>query len=145
MNAGAAYLFGGAMDCNADQELDLCEIVSGSGADADGNGMLDACESTTAAPDGPERPVLAQNHPNPFNPSTEIRFTVPATGPGSLRIFDLHGRLVRTLHDGTFAAGEGALVWNGRDDGGREVGSGVYVYRLAVSGQALQRPMVLLK
>ncbi len=145
MNAGAAYLFGGAMDCNADQELDLCEIMSGSGDDADGNGMLDECEGTTAVAVRPAGLQLAQNHPNPFNPRTEIHFTVPADGVGSLRVFDLHGRLVRTLREGLFAMGEGSMVWNGRDDGGRAVGSGVYVYRLHVAGQVQERRMILLK
>jgi hypothetical protein len=144
-NAGAAYLFGGAMDCNSNQELDLCEMVSGSGADSDGNGVLDECEGATAVPVRPESLVLGQNRPNPFNPSTEIRYSLPAAGMGSLRVFDLRGKLVRTLHDGMFQAGEGSLTWNGRDDGGRSVAGGVYLYRLEVGELGFERKMLLLK
>jgi hypothetical protein len=89
--------------------------------------------------------VLGQNNPNPFNPKTEISFAVAREGRGSLRIFNLRGELVRTLHDGVFAAGEQAMAWDGRGDNGVLVGSGVYLYRLEVGGQALSRRMMLLK
>ena len=89
--------------------------------------------------------VLGQNNPNPFNPKTEISFAVAHEGRGSLRIFNLRGELVRTLHDGVFAAGEQSMAWDGRGDNGVLVGSGVYLYRLEVGGQALSRRMMLLK
>ncbi len=88
---------------------------------------------------------LEQNNPNPFNPSTEIRFNVSRAGTGSLRIYNLRGELVRTLKSGRFAAGSDVVVWNGRADGGEAVGSGVYFYRLEVGIEALTRRMVLLK
>ena len=144
-NAGASYIFGGAVDCNANAALDLCEILDGSGVDANGNGILDECEGVVDAPLAPASLMLTQNHPNPFNPSTEIRYSVSTAGSGSLRIFDLQGRIVRTLVHGDFSRGEGAVTWHGRDDSGRSVGSGVYVYRLTVSGQSQERRMVLLK
>ena len=144
-NAGASYLFGGALDCNANERLDLCEILDGSAVDANGNGILDECEGVSSVLQAPTALALPQNHPNPFNPSTEIRFTIPTAGPGSLRVFDLHGRLVRTLAQGNLPAGEGSLTWHGRDDSGRSVGSGVYIYRLDASGLCMERRMVLLK
>ena len=144
-NAGAAYLFGGGLDCNANQVLDLCEIISGSGADADGNGLLDECESPSPAPQAARDLILKQNQPNPFNPSTEIRFTAARSGQASLRVFDMQGRLVRTLLDGWVESGPGSVVWNGRDDQGRAVGSGVYAYRLSVGREQVTRRMVLLK
>lgn len=88
---------------------------------------------------------LAQNNPNPFNPSTVISFAVTREGPGSLRVFNLRGELVRTLREGSFAAGEQSVQWDGRGDDGALVGSGVYLYRLEVGGQALSRRMMLLK
>jgi len=145
MNAGAAYLFGGALDCNDNQEIDICEIVSGSSPDDNGDGMLDECEDLSSVPDTNRRLILHQNWPNPFNPSTEIRYTVSSAGDGALQVFDLHGKLVKTLQQGRFAAGNGSVVWNGRDDDGQQVGSGVYVYRLSIDGQTRGRRMVMLK
>jgi parallel beta-helix repeat protein len=84
--------------------------------------------------------------PNPFNPATTIRYSVPRGG-GRVRltVYDLTGREVRVLVDGELSEGEHAVVWRGRDTSGREVGSGVYFYRLEVGGTALEKKMVLLK
>ena len=145
MNAGAAYLFGGALDCNDNQEIDICEIVSGSSPDQDGNGMLDECEAPSNVPGTYRQLILHQNRPNPFNPSTEIWYSVSSAGDGALQVFDLQGKLVRTLKHGRFAAGNGSVVWNGRDDDGQQVGSGVYFYRLSIDGQTRSQRMVMLK
>lgn len=79
--------------------------------------------------------------PNPFNPSTEIVFALPADGPVRVRLYDVSGRLVRTLADGDLAAGEQRLRWDGSDDHGRALASGVYYLRVetadAVKGAAL--------
>jgi hypothetical protein len=88
---------------------------------------------------------LLPNHPNPFNPSTTIRFELSARGDATLRVYDVSGRTVRTLFDGVAAAGVTSLTWNGRDDAGRGVASGVYFYRLETAAGALARKMVLLK
>jgi hypothetical protein len=85
------------------------------------------------------------NVPNPFNPSTEIRFAVPRAGHGSLRIYDARGQLVRVLHEGRFAAGPGSMHWDGRTDSGRQAGSGVYFCLLEVDGASATGRMVLLK
>ncbi|MBN1825983.1 MAG: alpha amylase C-terminal domain-containing protein [Candidatus Eisenbacteria bacterium] len=77
---------------------------------------------------GPARILGA--HPNPFNPSTEIVFNLPAAGNARVRVFDISGRAVRTLADRDFDAGEHALPWNGRDDRGNAVASGVYLVRM---------------
>lgn len=89
--------------------------------------------------------VLDQNRPNPFNPSTEISFSVPKAGEGSLRVFNVRGELVRILRSGMFEAGPGTAVWNGRTEEGRNAGSGVYFYRLEVAGDVQTKRMVLLK
>ncbi|MDO9693147.1 MAG: FlgD immunoglobulin-like domain containing protein [Candidatus Latescibacteria bacterium] len=72
--------------------------------------------------------------PNPFNPQTSIAFTLPAEGPARVAVYDLQGRLVRTLHEGDLAAGPHALAWDGRNDGGRAAASGVYLVRAAGGG-----------
>jgi hypothetical protein len=92
------------------------------------------------------RPYLSHNFPNPFNPSTAIHYRVPS--PGSrvrLSVYDLSGRTVRTLVDAYRSGGEHLAVWRGLDDHGREVGSGVYFYRLEVDGTSIERKMVMLK
>ncbi|MFO7607569.1 MAG: FlgD immunoglobulin-like domain containing protein [Candidatus Krumholzibacteriia bacterium] len=85
------------------------------------------------------------NHPNPFNPLTRITFAVDRDGPAVLAVYDVQGRLVRRLAVGTVATGEHTVVWDGSDDGGRRVGSGVYFARLAAGGQVVQHKMVMLK
>jgi len=80
----------------------------------------------------PGRPVLLGNHPNPFNPATTIEFALPASFRGrvQLSIYDLGGRLVRTLVDGQLAGGRHTVGWRGDDARGRSLASGVYLYRL---------------
>jgi len=95
---------------------------------------------------GGDRAYAGENFPNPFNPRTAIHYTVPAPGgPVRLTVYDLRGRKVRTLVDDEKAAGEYLAVWRGRDDAGREVGSGVYFYRMEIGDYRVERKMVLLK
>ncbi len=104
--------------------------------------------SCTGVPDdaGAERAYASYNYPNPFNPSTAIRYTVPSPGGVvSLKIYDLGGRLIRTLVSDIKRGGDHVVVWNGRNDGGREVGSGIYFYRLEIGARSFERKMVLLK
>jgi len=80
---------------------------------------------------------LDQNFPNPFNPCTTIRFTVPEMSQGgnvNLTIYDLLGRKVRTLMDAQVGAGGYETAWDGKDGAGKVVSSGVYLYRLTVDG-----------
>lgn len=83
--------------------------------------------------------------PNPFNPRTEISFTLRQAGPASLIVFDARGRQVRTLLSGALEAGPQRAVWDGRDESGLEVGSGVYLYRLQAADQALTGKMMLVR
>jgi 5'-nucleotidase len=85
------------------------------------------------------------NHPNPFNPSTTIRFSMPVAGQATLRVFDTRGRLVKTLVDENLAAGRHAVVWDGKDDGGRSAASGVYFYRLRSDDRIATKSMLLVK
>jgi Tol biopolymer transport system component len=88
---------------------------------------------------------LHQNQPNPFNPSTTIRFSLDRAGAVTLDVYDVAGHLVRRLVDREISAGTWAEDWDGRDQAGREVASGAYFYRLRASGQTQTRKMVLLK
>jgi len=84
--------------------------------------------------------------PNPFNPRTAIHYYLPTTAPVSLHIFDLAGRVLRVLRDGaTENAGEHRLTWDGRDDHGRNLPSGTYLYRLESGPFQQTRRMVMIR
>jgi len=89
--------------------------------------------------------VLEQNSPNPFNPTTTIRYELGAPGSVVLRVYDLRGRVVRTLVDANRASGPNSAVWNGRDDRGVRAASGVYFYRLEAGGSVVSKKMVLVE
>jgi len=90
--------------------------------------------------------VLHQNEPNPFNPVTELAIDLPSDADqAQLRVYDVQGRLVRTLWQGALPGGPSRFVWNGRDDGGRQVSSGIYLARLHALEQDVSVQMVLLK
>ena len=89
--------------------------------------------------------VLHANHPNPFNPETTIEYSLALAGPVRIRVFDTAGHLVRTLVDGPEAKGEHRVIFDGRDDRGQQLASGVYLYRLDTALTSLSRKMVLLK
>jgi M6 family metalloprotease-like protein len=98
-------------------------------------------------PDGnlPDNYRLAQNYPNPFNPETVIGYSVPKRSAVELAVFNLLGQKVRTLVNRTQPAGDYTKSWDGTDDLGREVASGVYLYRLTTDNVAGSRKMMLLK
>ncbi len=102
--------------------------------------------SAVAGPEASGRLALLSNSPNPFNPVTTIRFELPQPGRVTLRIYDVGGRLVRTLHEGAaMPAGLSTAVWRGVDDGGRSVASGTYFCRLTAGGQSVIRTMSLVR
>ena len=88
---------------------------------------------------------LSQNHPNPFNPSTEIEFKLPEEAEVELAVYDISGRRVATIFRGLETAGVKRYAWDGRDDAGRPVPSGVYLYFLRAGKQVLSRKMVLVR
>jgi hypothetical protein len=89
--------------------------------------------------------VAADNYPNPFNPSTTIRFTTPTAAPVQLVVYNALGQHVRTLANGYHDAGTHVVLWDGRDRAGREVATGVYVYRLRAGSQEITNRMLLMK
>jgi len=92
---------------------------------------------------------LEQNHPNPFNPLTTITYEIPGVRSDerrvTLTIYSVDGSAVRTLVDRVAQPGRQSVVWDGRDDGGRRVASGVYFYRLRSDDVSTERRMLLLK
>ena len=102
-------------------------------------------DQTTGTEETPSKTELFANHPNPFNPSTMIRYSLGAAGHVQLVVFDTAGRRVRSLVNATESAGGHAVTFDGRDDQGGVLASGVYFYRLEAGGVAQTRKMVLLK
>ncbi len=108
----------------------------------DGRILLRSASPRPSAPQGSLHP----NEPNPFNPTTRIRFDLTRAQHVRLAVFDLRGRLVRVLHDGPLPAGNGhSVAWMGTDRGGRPARTGVYVYRLVGPHVRLSRKMTLLR
>jgi hypothetical protein len=103
--------------------------------------------SATEPPPNAVRCALGQAQPNPFNPRTVIPYALDAAGHVRIDVFDVEGRLVRRLVDGKSLAGEHQAIWDGRDDAGRGLASGMYVYRMSVDGAPAgpTRKVVLLK
>jgi hypothetical protein len=112
---------------------------------------LQACQNTGSLPsdlaDGAAVRVnrLYPNEPNPFNPRTTIRFSLAQPGEVQLLIYDVNGRLVRTLVDGKKDAGLHAAVWDGANDEGHKVGSGVYWSQMKAGSFVSSKKMVVLK
>jgi flagellar hook assembly protein FlgD len=92
------------------------------------------------------RTSLSQNYPNPFNPSTTIQFTVRSRTQVSLKVYNVAGQLVRTLLNDQRAPGSvHSVAWDGRNDAGQSVSSGVYFYKLVTNDLTQTKKMVLLK
>ncbi|MCK4510881.1 T9SS type A sorting domain-containing protein, partial [bacterium] len=89
---------------------------------------------------------LSHAYPNPFNPVTRIAYSVKDAGPVTISVYNVAGRIVRTLLDTEVEAGaKGFVVWNGANDGGERCASGVYFYRIAAPGFMESRKMIMLK
>ena len=89
--------------------------------------------------------VLKQNFPNPFNPGTTIEYTLEKSSEITLKIFNLLGEEIRILANKTQAAGTHRVIWDGRNNTGKRVTSGVYVYKIEVDSQLLAKKMVMLR
>jgi hypothetical protein len=121
-------------------ENNACELDVGMGSLG--------CSGVSSAPetDLPENFALLGNFPNPFNPSTDISFELPTTGPVILEIFDITGRRVRRLIKGeNFVAGSHQVTWDGKNDHGQIQSSGIYLYKVQATGQALRGKMAMIR
>jgi hypothetical protein len=88
---------------------------------------------------------LAQNYPNPFNPETNIQFNLPSAQNVNVVVFNLLGQHVKTLVDGTFEAGTHSVIWNGTNDDGINVPSGIYFYKMTTADFAQTNKMALVR
>jgi len=150
-NEGLRIVFAGAQSVSGAGEL--LRIYPGVGPDratltrADFNDgrIVGRVSERTQALGLPARVVLYGNQPNPFNPETSIAFELPQAAQVRLEVFDALGQKVKTLWAGMQSAGSHQLRWNGRDERGVQVGSGVYLYRLQADKFVQMRRMLLLK
>lgn len=107
-----------------------------------GDRSTSVAEQPTAPPQGFH---LAQNYPNPFNPTTVIRYEIPQPAQVQLAIYNLLGEKVRTLVDAKESAGVKQVAWDGRNDRGERVSSGVYLYRLEAGEFKMTKRLLLMK
>jgi len=104
------------------------------------------CDNLDPGVDVPDaHPFYAKNWPNPFNPITKIEFSLPREGHVSLKVFNVRGELVRTLVDGNRPAGPQIVEWDGSNDRGHSVASGVYFYETRTAGKSTIQKMALVK
>ena len=107
-------------------------------------GLLIAVDDAGVAT--PERVMLDEPRPNPFNPTVTVPFALEATGPVTLRVIDSSGRAVRTLLDRRpLPPGPRAVSWDGRDDAGRNVAAGAYLARVRAGNRHGVTRMILLR
>ena len=93
----------------------------------------------------PTETTLLGNYPNPFNPSTTIRYTLSVDSPVSIRVYNMLGQEVATLVDGFQKAGEQSVVWQGTNNFGQTVASGLYIYRLQAGNTIMTEKMLFTK
>jgi M6 family metalloprotease-like protein len=110
---------------------------------SDRDGIRELHRGNATVPAG--KLTLAQNSPNPFNPTTSISFYLPKRTKVRMEVYDIAGRLVTRLASGIFEAGPHRVEWNGTNAAGTPVGSGIYLYRMIAGKQMMSRKMMLLK
>jgi hypothetical protein len=93
----------------------------------------------------PNRIKLLGNHPNPFNNITLIKFSLPKQSRIKLLVFNINGQLIRHLADDSYSGGIHQIMWDGKDDNGKIVASGTYVYQLTGDNQKISRKLILSK
>jgi predicted outer membrane repeat protein len=93
----------------------------------------------------PQTYQLFQNYPNPFNPETQIKYDLPVSGNVTLSVYNVLGQRVRVLADGFQEAGHKSVIWDGKDNQGREAASGIYFYKIEAENYQMTKKMVLLK
>lgn len=123
----------------------FCPVDEGCSVDSGGCIGFAGPHGFQPGPDIPSLQTLYQNYPNPFDPHTTIEFDLVEKGPVSLKIYDVGGRLVRTLFQGERDSGTQKLTWDGKDDRGRVVASGTYFYRLETDRSRQTKRAILVR
>jgi hypothetical protein len=117
--------------------------------DSNGGLYFDASSFTDVEDETGDQPIasfsLRQNYPNPFNPTTKIEFALSKSGQVRIEIFNILGEKIKTLVDQYLKAGHQMVEWDGKDDSGEEVASGVYFYRLLTDNFIETKKMVLMR
>jgi hypothetical protein len=137
-------------DAGTDQEYDVTMVVE-TGSDKFGESALIKVSlavdllSDLASTAIPTEYSLDQNYPNPFNPETTIRYAIPEAGTVKLSIYSLEGKLVKQLENGFKETGSYQVNWDGINESGESVSSGIYLYRLEVGNFSNVRKMIFLK
>ncbi|PID28143.1 MAG: hypothetical protein CSB55_06425 [Candidatus Cloacimonadota bacterium] len=103
------------------------------------NGMLPSSDNLLIKPES-----IMSNYPNPFNPETSVSFSLPSAGKVNLSVYNTKGQKVKTLADDIYKAGNHSVLWNGKDETGNAVSSGVYFYRLNLDGKTVKTNKCLL-
>jgi len=135
-------------DSSTDQIVDILsteDLVTGEVYGINGLVDLETAPCTAIDPVMSVPVVLMQNYPNPFNPTTFINFNVKAKGFVELYIYNIKGDLVKTLVKGYQAPGTHIVNWNGTDDNGKSVSSGVYFYKVKSGSYTSTKKMILIK
>jgi len=88
---------------------------------------------------------LQKNYPNPFNPETTIHYSLREAGPVKIEVYNIKGQLVRYLVNELKNAGTYTVIWNGKDEQGENVSSGIYFYRMQTKNYSATRKMMLMK
>ncbi len=135
------------LDVNAAGGAGACEIIAHWWGGMATFGTT--CWGRVAGAADPETPdagmsSMEQNSPNPFGPRTEIRYSLAEADDATLNVYDVEGRLVRTLQEGRQDAGDHTVAWDRRNDAGATVAAGVYFYELTSGGKKFQRKAVVL-
>ncbi|HEX7401423.1 MAG TPA: SBBP repeat-containing protein [candidate division Zixibacteria bacterium] len=134
-DSGNVYITGGSQGSGTGYDYCTIKYVQTSSAVKDETGDRER----------PSEFELSQNYPNPFNPNTKIEFTLAKAGFVTLQIYDVLGRKVRTLVSENLPSGYKSVMWDGKNDDGKDVASGVYFYQLKVGDFSEPKKMVLLK
>jgi hypothetical protein len=135
-------------DCDGDGFLDHAELRSGLSEDIDHDGLLDRCTGAVAIRGGDSplispQPLIA--YPNPFNPRVTLRLSLDRPSWAELIVYDLRGQRVSILWTGRLPEGESEFIWEGTDQRGEQVASGVYVVRAIAAGKEERCKLVLLR
>ena len=93
----------------------------------------------------PERTILSNNYPNPFNPNTKIKFSIPVEQNVKLHVYNIKGQKVTDLCSDFYPKGKHEIIWEGRDSNKKPVSSGVYFYKLDTKDGSITKKMLLLK
>lgn len=135
---------GNLVSLRAGEELTL-SYRGGTGIDAPAYVLPVAFEQTKESTSPHSVPLLRVRggEPNPFHETSRLSFQISADSRVRLEIFDIQGRLIRTLADGVYPAGETSVLWDGRDSSDRKVGAGSYMYRVTAGGQQEQRKLTI--